>query len=145
MSEVNPPPGVVLDTCALIWFAGGDRMIRGAIDAIANAELGGGVYISPVSAWEIGMIHKMKGGRLMRFQPDPKSWFLKVLGAPSFKLAPLSPEMAIDASYLPQPLHGDPADRLLIATARHLGLPLVTRDSKILAYAELGHVQAIPC
>jgi PIN domain nuclease of toxin-antitoxin system len=46
---------------------------------------------------------------------------------------------------LPGELHADPADRLLIATARQLGVPLVTRDRRILDYAAQGHVDAIPC
>ena len=46
---------------------------------------------------------------------------------------------------MPGTLHRDPADRLLIATARDLGAPLVTRDARILAYAAQGHLDAIPC
>ncbi len=61
------------------------------------------------------------------------------------KLAPFTAEIAIDSSSLPQPLHSDPADRLLIATARHLGVPFVTRDRKIEAYGALGHLSVITC
>jgi PIN domain nuclease of toxin-antitoxin system len=57
----------------------------------------------------------------------------------------LHPGIAIAASQLPEPLHGDPADRLLIATARALAMPIVTRDGKIIAYAEAGHLAAISC
>ena len=56
-----------------------------------------------------------------------------------------SPEIAIDASHLPGDLHGDPADRLIVATARHLGAAIVTRDSRIIAYAGSGHVRVVPC
>jgi PIN domain nuclease of toxin-antitoxin system len=61
------------------------------------------------------------------------------------KPAELSNDIAIAASHLPGPLHGDPADRLLIATARDLGMPLVTRDRKIIDYAEAGHVSVLVC
>jgi PIN domain nuclease of toxin-antitoxin system len=64
---------------------------------------------------------------------------------PGVRLTPLAPEAAIEAAFLPGPLHRDPADRLLIATARDLGAPLVTRDALILAYARQGHVDVIPC
>ena len=64
---------------------------------------------------------------------------------PGIRVAPFTTDMAIDSAHLPQPMHGDPADRLLIATARHLGIPVVTRDRKILAYAESGQVLAIDC
>jgi PIN domain nuclease of toxin-antitoxin system len=46
---------------------------------------------------------------------------------------------------LPGPVHGDPADRILIATARALDLTIVTRDSAILDYSARGHVRALPC
>ena len=57
----------------------------------------------------------------------------------------LEPDVALSASYLPGNLHRDPADRLLIASARVLDVPIVTRDERILAYAEQGHVQVIAC
>jgi PIN domain nuclease of toxin-antitoxin system len=57
----------------------------------------------------------------------------------------LSAEIAIDASFLPGKLRADPGDRLLIATARQLNVPIVTRDGKVIAYAEDGHVRVIPC
>jgi PIN domain nuclease of toxin-antitoxin system len=57
----------------------------------------------------------------------------------------LTPEAALAASFLPGHLHRDPADRLLIATARYLGVPLITRDEVILTYAASGHLQAIAC
>jgi PIN domain nuclease of toxin-antitoxin system len=59
--------------------------------------------------------------------------------------AALTPEIAIDASYLSGELHGDPGDRLLIATARHLGVPIVTRDRRIIDYAAAGWVRVIAC
>jgi hypothetical protein len=55
------------------------------------------------------------------------------------------PRIAIDTSHLPGDLRSDPMDRLIIATARHLGMPIVTADRKIIAYAEAGFVRVIPC
>jgi PIN domain nuclease of toxin-antitoxin system len=81
----------------------------------------------------------------VHFLPDPKTWFARVLGAPAVRQAAFTPEIAIDSAHLPLPPHGDPADRLLIATARHLGMPIVTRDRQIAAYAASGHVQVIGC
>ena len=57
----------------------------------------------------------------------------------------ITPAIAIDSSYLPGDLHADPMDRLVVATARHLGVPIVTRDRKMIAYADGGHVGVIPC
>ncbi len=63
----------------------------------------------------------------------------------NFHLATLTPGIGVDAANLPGELHQDPADRLLIATARQVNLPLVTRDTRIIAYAGCGHVQVISC
>jgi PIN domain nuclease of toxin-antitoxin system len=57
----------------------------------------------------------------------------------------LSAAIAVDASFLPEPVHADPANRLLIATARHLGMPIAAGDGKITAYAAAGHVSVLPC
>ncbi len=83
--------------------------------------------------------------RSPQFLLDPKAWFEGFMAKDGVRPAPLNAEIAIDSTYLPEPLHNDPGDRLLIATARHLGFPIVTRDRKIEAYAELGHVGMIRC
>ena len=67
------------------------------------------------------------------------------MAAPGVRLAPVSASIALSAWRLPEPIHGDPADRLLIATARELNVKLVTRDRVVLDYATLGHVDAIAC
>ncbi len=67
------------------------------------------------------------------------------MALPGVKEARITPDIAIDSSHLPGDLHSDPADRLIIATARHLGMPIVTGDRKIIAYAAAGHVGVIPC
>ena len=147
MSRNPVPPAVLLDTCAVIWLANGDQLAAGARAAIVRAGLAGGVYVSPVSAWEIGMLSRPKPGRpaALQFRPDPKTWFARLMAGPGLKEAAFTPDIAIDASTLPGDLHGDPGDRLIIATARHLGLPIVTRDTKIIAYSKTRFVTVIPC
>ena len=71
--------------------------------------------------------------------------FLGEMRGPGFRAAPFTPDIAIDASHLPGDPHPDPADRMLIATARHLNAPIVTRDRRNLAYAERGDVAALAC
>jgi PIN domain nuclease of toxin-antitoxin system len=141
----QPAGAVLLDTCTAIWLANGSRMARGALARIVAAGLEGGVFVSPVSAWEIGLLSRPSRSPGARFLPDPKTWFQRLMAGPGIKVAAVTPEIAIDASWLPGELHGDPGDRLIVATARHLGAPVVTRDSKILAYAGSGHVEAIRC
>jgi len=144
---VAPPTAVLLDTCAVIWLANGDKLRQGAIEAIVAAGLAGGIFVSPVSAWEIGMLARPRGADRPRLQflPDAKAWFARVMAGAGIRPAPLTPDIAIDASQLPGEPHGDPADRMIVATARHLGASVVTRDSRILAYARRGHVAAIRC
>ncbi len=137
--------GLLLDTCAVIWLANGN-LSQPVVDAIILAGLAAGVFVSPISAWEVGMLSNPRGNRpALQFLPDPKAWFAKVMAGPAIREAALTPEIAVDASYLPGDMHGDPADRLLVATARHLGIPLVTRDTRIIAYGEQGFVQVLPC
>lgn len=133
---------LLLDTCAAIWLANGDTMSRQSTAAIRNAAASGDVLVSPVTAWEIGLLAAKRG---INFRPSPRDWFNGLMARPGMRLIPLTPEMAIDSSFLPGSVHGDPADRLLIATARHLQVPVVTRDSRILVYAASGHVEAIAC
>ncbi len=137
--------GLLLDTCAVIWLANGN-LSQPVVDAIILAGLAAGVFVSPISAWEVGMLSNPRGNRpALQFLPDPKAWFARVMAGPAIREAALTPEIAVDASCLPGDMHGDPADRLLVATARHLGIPLVTRDARIIAYGEQGFVQVLHC
>ena len=147
MSEPALPRAVLLDTCAVIWLANGDPLAGPAVAAITNAGATEGVFVSPISAWEVGLLSKPEAGRRLavQFIPDPKTWFANLMAGPAIWQASLTPEIAIDASYLPGNFHGDPGDRFIVATARHLGVPIVTRDRRIMAYAQEGHVQVIAC
>ena len=147
MSRSAPPNAVLLDTCAVIWLANGDALARSATAAILHAGAAGGIFVSPVSAWEVGLLSKPKAGRhlAVQFMPDPKTWFARVMAGPGLREASLTSEIAIDASFLPGELDGDPADRLIVTSARHFGVPIVTRDRRIIAYGRVGHVQVIPC
>lgn len=83
-------------------------------------------------------------GRLASPLP-PKAWFDRVVETEGVQLAELTPDILTDASFLPGPIHRDPADRILIATARAQDLTIVTRDRLILEYAAKGHVRALAC
>jgi len=147
MSEAALARALLLDTCALIWLANGDPLTKTATEAIDHAGRADRVFVSPISGWEIGLLSKPRARRsaALRFSPDPKTWFAKALAGPGISEARLTSEIAIDASFLPGELHGDPGDRLIIATARHFGLPIVTRDRRIIDYADAGHVEVIRC
>ena len=115
-----------------------------SLGAIRAATARNRALVSPVSAWEIGLLARARR-RDLEFRPSPSEWFARVLEVPGIRLTPLTPEAAIGSSFLPGEFHRDPADRMLIATARMLNVPIVTRDTEILAYAAQGHVEAIAC
>jgi PIN domain nuclease of toxin-antitoxin system len=135
---------VLLDTCAIIWMVQEQPMASTALSAIRRAAAMGSLAISPVSAWEVGLLATRRRQPLT-FRPTPTAWIERLLARPGIRPVPLPHGVAVSAALLPGELHGDPADRLLIATARDFGVPLVTRDRRILDYAEQGHVEAIPC
>jgi PIN domain nuclease of toxin-antitoxin system len=142
---MDAPGAVLLDTCAIIWLANAGPLTPRTVDLIRYAGTMDGIYISTASAWEVGLLSRPRRKPMPDFHPDPKTWFARLLRFPGIKHAPITPEIAIDSSLLPGDLHSDPADRLIIATARHLGMPIVTSDRKIIAYANAGHVAVIPC
>jgi PIN domain nuclease of toxin-antitoxin system len=134
---------LLLDTCAVIWIAL-DQPVKPEARAAMRAAsmIGQNVSVSPISAWELGLLNAK--GRLPAAQL-PATLFAAVLATPGVRVEALTPRVLIDSSFLPGKLHRDPADRILIATARALDLMLVTRDEAILAYADLGHVRALEC
>jgi PIN domain nuclease of toxin-antitoxin system len=96
--------------------------------------------ISPITFWEVSMLvdkGKLTLGRSLT------EWMEAVLDQPGFRIEPVEPRVAVDAGSLPGEIHGDPADRIIIATARHLECPVLTTDRKIIEYAAAGHLQAI--
>jgi PIN domain nuclease of toxin-antitoxin system len=143
---VTFPSALLLDTHAAIWLAEG-MLQKDALDKVIHAGLADGVYVSAVTAWEVGLLARPRAGDApaVQFRPDPGTWFAALLAKPIMRLAPLTPEAAIDSSFLPGTFHNDPADRLLVATARAMNIPLMTRDGGIQAYARQGHVRTEPC
>lgn len=137
---------LLLDTHAAIWLAEGQLSGEVFAQTVA-AGLADGLFVSPVSAWEVGLLARPRpnGQPAVIFKPDPQTWFATLLSQVTIKEAPFTAKIAIDSSFLPSPFHSDPADRLLVATARNMNMPLLTRDQRILDYAAGGHVQAVPC
>ncbi len=133
----------LLDTCAVIWAGNGDKLAEAAVSALNTAwQEGQFVYACPFAAWELGQL--VARGRL-RLPLPPEKWFEKFLEKGSVHLTDLSPEILVASSFLPATPPRDPADRIVIATARNLGLTIITRDQLILDYAKEGYVSALKC
>ena len=74
---------------------------------------------------------------------DVLRWVSAALSAPGMSLAPISAEIAVEAGRLTGGIHGDPADRLIVATARALACPLMTSDARLLDYGRAGHIETL--
>ena len=135
--------GLLLDTCAVIWTAQGDPLHEPAASELPKAcERGESLLVSPITAWEVAML-VAKGRMALALNPD--LWLQRFCDLPGVTLAAMPPSVLVASTTLPGQTPGDPADRILIATARAFGYVLVTRDEKILEYGAHGHVQVLAC
>lgn len=131
---------LLLDTHVWVWLTDApERASPACVDLVRHAQPSGRVHLSPISVWELGML--VRKGRVT-VTPDVRAWVARTLET-HLRVAPLTPDMALDAAFLPDAAPGDPADRLLVATARALGAALVTRDAAILAFGAAGHVRVV--
>jgi PIN domain nuclease of toxin-antitoxin system len=125
---------ILLDTHIFIWLMEGvDRLSKKTQNYIIEAAQQDQVYVAAISLWEIAMLEKK--GRVSFHQPCLQ-WIEQSLKAPGINILPLSPEIAVDSAQLAGDFHGDPADRLIVASARYLNATLITADQKIIAYAK---------
>lgn len=132
----------LIDTCAAFWIV--DGSISDAVQEALNASWHAGMpsYISPISAWEVGVLASR--GRFK--SPDPPSrWWGRLSSLPNVRVAELPSNVLMDSSFLPGSPPRDPADRILAATAREFGFTLLTRDRELLNYAKAGHLSALAC
>ncbi len=133
----------LLDTCAAIWIMNGDPLRDPAATELPQAlERNGRLVISPITAWEIATLVAKK--RIL-LTLRPEVWFSKLCDLPGVTLVDMPPSVLIASTSLPGKTPTDPADRILIATAREFDYTLVTRDRLLLKYASSGYVRAMAC
>jgi PIN domain nuclease of toxin-antitoxin system len=111
-----------------------------AIEAAQSGNMG--VYVSPISAWEIATL---TAKNKLQLALSPEAWFATLVALPGVRLAEMPPEVLIASANLPGTLPKDPADRIIAATARAYGYVLITRDGELIPYAKAGHVEAVVC
>jgi PIN domain nuclease of toxin-antitoxin system len=140
-SRADPQPLLLLDTHIWVWQMAGNRTLsprtRRAID---EASIVGGLRLSVMTLWEIALLASRN--RLQLGKPAA-AWIADSLAPPGPRVEQLSEKIAIEAGELPGGFRSDPADQIIVATARLTGATLLTRDRRILAYAEAGHLNAI--
>jgi PIN domain nuclease of toxin-antitoxin system len=133
---------LLLDTNAAIWLSRDELKASASEKLDEAARIGVATYLSPITAWEVG---QLVARNRLNLGATPQRWFARILAMPNVHLAELSPDILIASSFLPGTPPRDPANRILLATARHLGATLVTRDRLLLKYGEEGQVSTIPC
>jgi PIN domain nuclease of toxin-antitoxin system len=141
MPKTSEPRALLLDTHIWLWVvAGSDELPAEARHTIAGAVGAGMLRIAAISLWEIALLASR--GRIVLGKPIGV-WLDEALADPGPAIEPLTPRIAIESHELPERIHGDPADRMIVATARVTGATLMTRDHRILDYAAHGHLAAI--
>ena len=134
---------VLLDTCACLWLTRGEPMSRASRQAVRRAQTSHvGVYVSAITAWEVATL--VSKGRYRLFV-SPQVWFARLLALAGVRLATLTPEILIESAFLPGDPPKDPADRMIAATARQHGLTVISRDRKLVAYAEQDYLRLLAC
>jgi PIN domain nuclease of toxin-antitoxin system len=129
---------LLLDTCAVLWLAEGIELAADARRTIAAGKLN----ISPISVWEIANLVRKK--RIALAMPVVR-WFRQTQHKMGAAMSDLTVETLADSCELPGSPPNDPADRIIIATAREARLIVMTRDKSILAYSSAGYVRAMVC
>lgn len=131
---------MLLDTHVWLWIIEDNRALRpDARTAILTAAAEFNLYLSPISLWEIAL--KSSRGQL-KLHLALRPWIRRGMELTGIKLAPITPDIACACADLPAQFHGDPADRLIAATARSEGMTLMTHDRALLALAKQGHFKA---
>lgn len=129
---------VVLDTCAWIWLASDRaRLSPAAIEAIETARAAREVLVPVIACWEVAKL--VEKGRIS-FRMPVSEWIARALRLEGLGLQPLTPQICVASTELPGEFHGDPADQLIVATARVLGVALVTADRKIREYPHVATI-----
>lgn len=129
---------IVLDTHEWIWWVQGDKSLPDEHAKIIQKYESIGIGVSVISVWEVAKA--VERGRLS-FAISVEDWLKQALAYPGIQLLNLTPQIAVESTQLPGNFHKDPADQIIVATARVFNCPLLTCDDKIRNYL---HVKLLP-
>lgn len=134
---------ILLDTHVAVWYAAGIELKPRIVALIGEAAQKNSVFLSAISAWEIGML--VAKGRLV-LAGSAEAYVRDLYSRDGVVEEPVTSTIAELSSRLPGDFHGDPADRIIVASAALRSATLVTRDDRILSYArKTGLVKIAPC
>lgn len=122
---------IILDTHIWVWWVHGDEQLTVTQAEVITANETDIIGVSAISVWEIA---KLVEYNRLELPCRLHNWFYEALSYPGIRLIELTPEIAIESTKLPGEFHRDPADQIIVATARLYDSPLITSDSKILKY-----------
>lgn len=122
----------LLDTHTWIWWNMNPQKLSQKVkELISNAEMYDEILLSAISPWEFSKLFEKKRAGI---SCDPEDWINTALDMPKLRLVPLSPVLSYRSTVLPQLFHNDPADQIIVATAREENATILTKDERILAY-----------
>ncbi|MDZ7400918.1 MAG: type II toxin-antitoxin system VapC family toxin [candidate division KSB1 bacterium] len=128
---------IVLDTHIWVWWVHDDTKLTSTQIEIIKANEDNIIGVSAISCWEVAKLIELKR---LEIPCEISDWFEQALSYPGIRVLELTPEIAIESTQLPGKFHRDPADQMIVATARIYHCPLVTSDIKILRYS---HVKTV--
>jgi len=123
---------ILLDTHVWIWWVHGDNRLSGKAKSFLKQSEEVGLGLSIISCWEVAKLVELKR---LELPASVEEWLEQALQYPGIRLLNLTPRIIVEATQLPGSFHRDPADQLIVATARVHGTSLATADRKILEYA----------
>ena len=134
---------ILLDTHVFLWLMNGDETLKPETRKLIQSTCKeNNLLLSAISIWEIALL--LKKERISLTQPLPQ-WIDKAKALSFLKIIPLDADIALESCALPGDFHGDPADRMIVATSRIFNSPLMTRDKKIIEYAHKPYLKVIAC
>ncbi len=122
---------ILLDTHIWVWWVDDNPQLTSAQRKHMEAHQGSGLGVSVISCWEVAKLVELN--RLVLRCPVAE-WIEQALAYPGVRLLYLTPRIAVESTQLPGTFHRDPADQIIVATARIRGCPLLTADARILRY-----------
>jgi len=122
----------MLDTHTWIWWHMNPQKLSQKVKRlVGKTDSYDEILLSAISPWEFcKLLEKKRIG----ISCNPEEWINIALDMPKLRLVPLSPILAYRSTVLPQPFHSDPADQIIVATAREENATILTRDERILSY-----------
>ena len=122
----------LLDTHTWIWWhMRPQNLSKKVLSLIGDTGKYSELLLSAISPWEFSKL--LEKGRL-GISCDPEDWIESALDMPKLRFVPLSPVIAYRSTVLPQPFHNDPADQIIVATAREENATILTKDERVLSY-----------